>query len=297
MKRLRTLALGVGLVVVVGLVLAHVLARPAPTTAYVTGLPDRRPLVIGHADDSGLGLVPGNTLAHLERMAELSVDVLDVDLHLSRDGQVVLIHDDTVDRTTNGSGRVSDMTLAELQAFDAGYRWTTDDGATYPFRGQGYQIATLADALDRFPAWPMVMEIKQETPSMAQALCQVLRDHGATQRVIVPSSREQALADFRAACPEVATAAGTNEVTWSVGLSLVGLGGVISPAYAAAQVPLASSGIPVVTPGWVATMHARGVRVDVWTIDDPAEMQRLIDLGVDAIFTNRPDMLLNLLGR
>ena len=297
MKRLRAIALGAGLVVVVGLVLAHALARPAPTAPYVTGLPDRRPLVIGHADDSGLGLLPGNTLAHLERMAELGVDVLDVDLHLSRDGQVVLIHDDTVDRTTNGSGRVSDMTLAELQALDAGYRWTTDDGSTYPFRGQGYQIATLADALDRFPEWPMVMEIKQQTPSMAQALCQVLRDHGATQRVIVPSSREQALSDFRAACPEVATAAGTNEVTWSVGLSLVGLGGVISPAYVAAQVPLSSSGIPVVTPGWVSAMHARGVRVDVWTIDEGAEMQRLIDLGVDGIFTNRPDVLLELLGR
>lgn len=297
MKRLRVIALGAGLVVVAGLVLAHVLARPAPAAAYVAGLPERRPLVIGHADDSGLGLVPGNTLAHLERMAELGVDVLDVDLHLSRDGQVVLIHDDTVDRTTNGTGQVSDMTLAELQALDAGYRWTTDDGATYPFRGQGYQIATLADALDHFPEWPMVMEIKQESPSMAQALCQVLRDHGATQRVIVPSSREQALADFRAACPEVATAAGTNEVTWSVGLSMVGLGGVISPAYAAAQVPLSSSGIAVVTPGWLSTMHARGVRVDVWTIDDPAEMQRLIDLGVDAIFTNRPDVLLKMLGR
>jgi glycerophosphoryl diester phosphodiesterase len=297
MKRLRIFAIGAGLVIIAGLMLAHVLARPAPATAYVTGLPDRRPLVIGHADDSGLGLVPGNTLAHLERMADLGVDVLDVDLHLSSDGQVVLIHDGAVDRTTNGSGQVSDMTLAELQALDAGYRWTTDGGATFPFRGQGYQIATLADALERFPDWPMVMEIKQETPSMAQALCQVLRDHGATQRVIVPSSREQALADFRAACPEVATAAGTNEVTWSVGLSMVGLGGVISPAYAAAQVPLSSSGIPVVTPGWVSAMHSRGVKVDVWTIDDPAEMQRLIDLGVDAIFTNRPDVLLKLLGR
>ncbi len=297
MKRLRIFAIGAGLVIIAGLMLAHVLARPAPTTAYVTGLPDRRPLVIGHADDSGLGLVPGNTLAHLERMADLGVDVLDVDLHLSSDGQVVLIHDGAVDRTTNGSGQVSDMTLAELQALDAGYRWTTDGGATFPFRGQGYQIATLADALERFPDWPMVMEIKQETPSMAQALCQVLRDHGATQRVIVPSSREQALADFRAACPEVATAAGTNEVTWSVGLSMVGLGGVISPAYAAAQVPLSSSGIPVVTPGWVSAMHSRGVKVDVWTIDDPAEKQRLIDLGVDAIFTNRPDVLLKLLGR
>lgn len=297
MKRLRIFAIGAGLVIIAGLMLAHVLARPAPATAYVTGLPDRRPLVIGHADDSGLGLVPGNTLAHLERMADLGVDVLDVDLHLSSDGQVVLIHDGAVDRTTNGSGQVSDMTLAELQALDAGYRWTTDGGATFPFRGQGYQIATLADALERFPDWPMVMEIKQETPSMAQALCQVLRDHGATQRVIVPSSREQALADFRAACPEVATAADTNEVTWSVGLSMVGLGGVISPAYAAAQVPLSSSGIPVVTPGWVSAMHSRGVKVDVWTIDDPAEMQRLIDLGVDAIFTNRPDVLLKLLGR
>ena len=297
MKRLRIFAIGAGLVIIAGLMLAHVLARPAPTTAYVTGLPDRRPLVIGHADDSGLGLVPGNTLAHLERMADLGVDVLDVDLHLSSDGQVVLIHDGAVDRTTNGSGQVSDMTLAELQALDAGYRWTTDGGATFPFRGQGYQIATLADALERFPDWPMVMEIKQETPSMAQALCQVLRDHGATQRVIVPSSREQALADFRAACPEVATAADTNEVTWSVGLSMVGLGGVISPAYAAAQVPLSSSGIPVVTPGWVSAMHSRGVKVDVWTIDGPAEMQRLIDLGVDAIFTNRPDVLLKLLGR
>lgn len=297
MKRLRIFALGAGLVSIAGLVLAHVLARPAPHTAYITGLPDRRPLVIGHADDSGLGLVPGNTLAHLERMAELGVDVLDVDLHLSSDGQVVLIHDGAVDRTTNGSGQVSDMTLAELQALDAGYRWTTDGGITYPFRGQGYQIATLADALDRFPDWPMVMEIKQETPSMAQALCQVLRDHDATRRVIVPSSREQALAHFRVACPEVATAAGTNEVTWSVGLSMLGLGGVISPAYAAAQVPLSSSGIPVVTPGWISAMHSRGVNVDVWTIDDPAEMQRLIDLGVDAIFTNRPDLLLKLLGR
>ncbi len=291
------LTLGLGLAVVAGLALAHGLARPAPATAFVASLPERRPLVIGHADDSGLCLLPGNTLAHLERMAELGVDVLDVDLHTSSDGHVVLIHDDTVDRTTEGSGRVSDLTLAELQALDAGYRWTTDGGATYPFRGQGLRVATLAEALERFPEWPMVMEIKQDSPAMAQALCDLLRRTGTTQRVIVPSSREAALAEFRAVCPEVATAAGTNDVTWSVGLSAVGLGGVISPPYAAAQVPVARSGIPIVTTAWVSAMHARNVRVDVWTIDDPADMQRLIDLDVDGIFTNRPDVLLALLGR
>ncbi len=295
--RLRNILLGLALLAAGALLAAHVGARPAPAGAYVTGLPQRRPLVIGHADDSGLGLVPGNTLAHLERMAELGVDVLDIDLHTSSDGVVVLIHDGTVDRTTEGSGEVSSLTLAELQRLDAGYDWTTDDGATHPFRGQGLRIATLAEVLERFPDWPIVMEIKQAEPSMAQALCDTLRQHGATGRVIVPSSREQALAEFRAVCPEVATAAGTGEVTLSVGLAAVGLAGTLSPAYPVAQVPMESGGIPVVTAGWVAAMHARGVRVDVWTIDDPDEMRRLIDLGVDGIFTNRPDLLLQILGR
>jgi len=291
------ISIGAVLTIVAGVITAHAVARPALPSAYVDGLPNQRPLVIGHADDSGLGLVPGNTLAHLERMAELGVDVLDIDLHASSDGVVVLIHDDTVDRTTDGSGRVSDLTLAELETLDAGYDWTTDDGATYPFRGQGLRIATLAEVLERFPDWPIVMELKQEQPSMAQALCDTLRDQGATARVIVPSSREKALAEFRALCPEVATAAGTGDVTLSVVLSALGLGGTLSPAYPVAQVPVASGGIPVVTPGWVTAMQARGVRVDVWTIDDPGEMQRLINLGVDGIFTNRPDVLLDLLGR
>lgn len=287
-------AVAVGLAALVG---AHLLARPAPASAWFGQFAGRGPLVIAHSDDAGLGPYPGDSLLYFERMTQLRVDVLEMNVHTSADGQVVLIHDDTVDRTTDGAGRVSDLTVAELQALDAAYRYSQDGGVTFPFRGQGVFIPTLDQVFERFAHMPMVIEIKQATPSMAEPLCATIRRHAMQTRVIVPASNDTAIAEFRQACPEVATAASTGEVTTLTVLNFIGLGGTVSPSYAALQVPIASRGIPVVTDAFVRTAHARGLAVHVWTINDQAEMERLLALGVDGIMTDRPDVLLRLLGR
>ena len=254
------------------------------------------PLVIAHADDSGQGLWPGNTMLFLEGVAGLGVDVLEMDAHMTRDGHVVLIHDDTVDRTTNGSGLVSDFTLQELQALEAGGNWS-QDGATYPYQGQGLVIPTVEEVFQRFPDYPMVIEIKQESPSMAEPFCALIRQYDMAGKVLVPSFSDQAISEFRAACPEVATAASSDEVRSFVIANFLLATNVLSPAYQAFQVPEESSGIPVVIPHFVNSAHDHGLQVHIWTINDAGDMKRFIDMGVDGIMTDRPDILLEILGR
>ncbi len=296
-RRVWLVPAGLAAVGLILIVVAHALARPAPAAAWFEQFTGRGPLVIAHSDDAGLGPYPGDSLLYFERMTALGVDVLEMNVHTSADGQVVLIHDDTVDRTTNGTGRVTDLTVAELQALDAAYHYSQDGGATFPFRGQGVTIPTLDQVFKQFGDMPMVIEIKQTDPSMAEPLCATIRRHAMQTRVIVPASNDTAIAEFRQACPEVATAASTGEVTALALLNFVGLGGTVSPAYSALQVPVTSRGIPVVTDSFVRTAHARGLAVHVWTINDPAEMERLLALGVDGIMTDQPEVLFGVLGR
>jgi len=142
-----------------------------------------------------------------------------------------------------------------------------------------------------------VVEIKQETPTMAQPLCDLIRQYGMEQKVIVPSFSDIAIHEFRTACPEVATAASSDEVKQFVYLSFAFLSNPTTPPYYAMQVPIKSAGITVITPSFVANTHRRGLQIHAWTINDPDEMKMLIDMGVDGIMTDRPDILLDLLGR
>lgn len=271
-------------------------ARPAAPHPYFAAFA-RYPLVIAHADDTGQGLWPGNTMAFLEGAAGLGVDVLEMDAHMTADGHVVLMHDATVDRTTDGAGPVWEHTLAEIRALEVAGDWSPDGGATFPYRGRGLRVPTIDEVFARFPGYPMVVEIKQEAPPMGAQLCAAIRRHAMADRVIVPSFSDSALAEFRAACPEVATAASSGEARGFVLLSYAYLADTLSPGYQALQVPERSSGIEVVTPRSVRAAHARGLQVHVWTVNDPAAMRRLLDMGVDGIMTDRPDLLLGLLGR
>jgi glycerophosphoryl diester phosphodiesterase len=288
------------LVVLLGLAVAalgtaFLTARPAPTHAYFARFA-HQPLVIAHADDTGQGLWPGNTMTYLEGAAALGVDILEVDAHMTRDGVLVLMHDDTVDRTTNGKGRIRDLTLAELRALEVAHHWT-QDGTTYPYRGQGLRVPTLEEAFRRFPSYPMLVEIKQASPSMAEPLCRMIRAHGKEQTVLVASFQDEAMAEFRAACAAVATSAAPDEIKRFVALDKAWLAGAVSPDYLAFQVPITYHGITVVTPAFVAGARQRGVQVHVWTINEPEVMQRLLDMDVDGILTDRPDILMRLVGR
>ncbi|MFT5210644.1 MAG: glycerophosphoryl diester phosphodiesterase [Flavobacterium sp.] len=255
------------------------------------------PLVIAHADDTGNGLWPGSTHIFLDGVAELGVDIVELDVHMTKDGHIVVMHDNTVDRTTNGSGLISSMTFAEIKTLKVAEKWSNDGGITYPYKSRALTIPSLKEVFAKFPDYPMNIEIKQEFPSMAIAFCDVLREFNMTEKVLVPSFSAKAMGEFRHACPEVATAASGDDTQKFVLSNFIFLSKLLSPEYEAFQVPHTAYGFELVTSHFTDSAHKRNLQVHVWTINDPVEMNQLIDLGVDGIMTDRPDILLETLGR
>jgi glycerophosphoryl diester phosphodiesterase len=253
----------------------------------------RRPLVIAHR--GGAGLWPENTLYAFERAARAGVDVIETDAHLTADGAVVLIHDATVERTTDGAGRVAQMTLAELKRLDAGHRWTADGGRTFPFRGLGLTVPTLEEAFAGAAGLRFNIEPKQDSDELVNALCRVTRERGMAERVVVASFRQGTVEKFRRACPEVATAASTSEASSFLAMYKAGLAASYSPPMQALQVPEYAAGMHVLTPDFVAAAHGRNLQVHAWTVNQVEDMRRLLAAGVDGIMTDYPDRLLELL--
>ena len=281
-------------VIVLVLILAAVFSKRAPDHPYYADdLP--YPLVIAH--QGGDGLWPGNTLFAFEHAAALGVDALEMDLHITQDGVLVINHDETVDRTTNGSGNIEEMTLAELKALDAGYDWSSDGGQTFPYRDMGITIPTLEEIFQTFPDYRMTIEIKTTEHSMAQSFCSTIRSHQMQDQVLVASFLDERMAEFRQVCPEVATSSARQETTVFVLMSKMYLGRLFSPSFNTLQVPEESSGITVMTAQFVRASHERNLHVEPWTIDDPEQMKLYIDWGVDGIITDRPDLMLEVLGR
>lgn len=292
-KKLGRLLVGLVVLLVAAYGVLAILARPVPDHPFF----DDQEGVLVMAHRGGRRLWPENTLYAFEQAVELGVDVLEMDLHSTQDGALVVIHDSTVDRTTNGTGAVQEFTLDELQGLDAGYEWTADDGQSFPFRGRGIRIPTLADVFAEFPAVRMNIEIKQSEPSIVVPLCQLIREYGKAEQVLVVSFETETVEEFRQVCPEVATGAGEDEIRVLYVLSQARLAGVYSPPAEAQQVPEYRGDIHVVTRAFVDAAHGRNVEVHVWTVNEVEDMRRMLDLGVDGIITDCPDRLMGLLGR
>ncbi len=254
-----------------------------------------RPLVFAHR--GGGGLFPENTLEAFEYSARMGADVLELDVHSTADGTLVVMHDGSVDRTTNGRGRVSEMTLAELKKLDAGYLFTNDNGATFPFRGREITIPTLREIFEKFPQMTFNVEPKQATPSITRPLCEMIRQYKMIDQTIVGSFRQTAVDEFRQFCPEVATSATPAEVSEFLAMYKTGIADSYTPPFQALQVPVNASFLNVVSKDFVEAAHRRNLQVHVWTINDADEMRRLLEMNVDGIMTDYPDRLLNLLGR
>ena len=241
-------------------------------------------------------LAPENTLEAFRIAVEEGAGGLELDVHLTRDGHVVVIHDPTVDRTTRGAGVVSEMTIDELRGFDAGCDFSPDGGRTRPYRGRGVRVPTLQEVLEEFPGTAVNIDIKAAYPGVEAAVLEVLQEANAQGRALIVSTPHAIVKRFR----EISGGrVSTGASRWEVGvfyiLSRLRLERLLNPAYDALQVPLRHRGIPVVTPRFVRAAHARGVRVDVWTINRSDEMRRLLDLGVDVIMTDRPGTLAEVL--
>lgn len=252
-----------------------------------------RPLVIAH--QGGDGIRPGNTLEAFIHGWELGAPMLETDLHTSADDFLVLIHDDTVDVHSDGTGLVRDLTLDQLQELDAGYGWTPDGGATFPFRGKGVRIPSLDELLDALPAAYFNLELKQIEPSVAGPACDTIRARGLEDRTLVASFSSRALREFRTLCPEVATSAGAWEARAFLALHHLRLTRIWTPPFQAIQLPPRSRGIPILTPRLIRSARDRGLEVHAWTINDADEMRALLRLGVDGIVTDHPERMLEVL--
>jgi glycerophosphoryl diester phosphodiesterase len=228
---------------------------------------------------------------------ELGVDVLEMDMHSTADGVLVLSHDDTVDRLTDGSGLIRELTWAELQELDAGYRWSDDEGQTFPYRGQGITIPSLEEVLTTFPDTPLNIEIKQQEPPIVEPFCALLRQYGREHDVLVASFHPKTMEAFRLTCPVVATSGTEEEIRPFYILNRAGLAALFTPPAEAFQVPEYSGNLHVVTGAFVRGAHRRNVDVHVWTVNATEDMERLLALDVDGLITDRPDRLLALLGR
>lgn len=270
--------------------LTHPTQQAAPTQRR-SYLRQDAPLFFAHR--GGAALAPENTFVAYENGLSFGADALELDIHLSRDGELMVIHDETLERVTDGTGSIRQYSRDELRRFDAGYRFTSDGGATYPYRGKGLTIPTLRAVYERFPDVRINMDMKDNDAELEQRLWALLQEVGAEDRTLVGSFYQASLARFRRlTAGRVATAASPVEArNFLLGHLFRSTGWLLRPAYDALQVPEIHRGVRVVSPGSIYAAHRLGLDVHVWTIDDRATMDRLLAWGVDGLMSDRPDVL------
>lgn len=229
-------------------------------------LTSSHPLVFAHRGGSKIG--PENTITAFDRGLAAGADGLELDVHLSRDAVVVVHHDRLLDRTTRATGPIADRTAAELADVD---------------------VPTLRDVLARYPRTRIIIELKESSVALAAAVVSEVQRAGASEQVCLGSFSVAVLKAARAAAPGLATSAGRFEVRMALYRSWLNL----SPGrvrYHAFQVPETSGRTRVVSPRFVKLAHRAGLVVQVWTVDEPDDIRRLLDWGVDGIISDRPDV-------
>jgi glycerophosphoryl diester phosphodiesterase len=253
------------------------------------------PLVFGHR--GACGERPENTLPSFERALAQGADVLELDVHATADGEVVVLHDGDVARTTDGAGDVGTLRFEQLARLDAGFRFADASGAT-PFRGAGVRIPRFAEVLAAFPGVPLNVELKRDDARLLARVLDLLRDAKREELTLLAAESDETMRALRAAVRErgarVAFGASVGDVLGFVRAAISGGAPPAGPM--ALQIPAEFLGRPLVTPELVAFAHAHGVQVHVWTINDEAEMRRLLALGVDGVMSDFPARLRAVVG-
>ena len=265
-----------------------------------------RPLVFAHR--GGAALRPENTILAFDHGLSLGADGIELDVRLSRDGLVVVHHDATLERTTDGRGPVAALTAGELARLDAGHWFTPLGGppspagsspatarqpALYPFRGLTGGVPTLAEVLRRYPGARFIIELKLNEPALAHGAIDAIRGADAVERSALGSFGTQVLRAAREYEPRIPTGASREETRLALYRSWVRWP-VARPRYREFQVPELSGSTRVVSRRFVKYAHEAGVAVRVWTVNAEADMRRLLDWGVDALISDHPDVAVQL---
>lgn len=258
---------------------------------FFQGLPPEGCWVAAHR--GGAGLWPENTLSAFEKALRLGVHMLEMDVRATADGVPVVVHDETVDRTTDGSGRVGDFTFRELRSLDAGHRWENgDQPGVAPWRSKGLVIPSLEEVFQSFPEARIVLEMKEARHGLVDSVSELIEEYGRSRLTLVASFHTCLLRRFRKRRPDTATSAGRFEVLLFRLAGERGFRRIFTPGYEALQVPERSRGIRLVTGGFVRAARREGLSVHVWTVNDPLDIRRFFGMGVEAVITDRPDIAL-----
>lgn len=250
------------------------------------------PRIIAHR--GGEGLFPENTLYAFEQVLALGAHIIETDVWSTKDGQIVILHDEKVDRTTNGSGSVRTKTLEQVKSLDAAWWFTTDGGGSYPLRGQGITVPTLDEAFRLFPDTRFCIEIKQESPHIEQDVLSLVEIHGMQEKVCLGSFIDPVLERVRKQNPDICTGAGIlgTFLFLITPLEILRLQEIPVQAF---QIPEEEVGIRILTPAFVDKAVQLGIEVHVWTLNEVEDMQAALAMGAHGIITDYPDRLIDLL--
>jgi len=269
---------------------------PAMPKPFLAALARPGPWLIAHR--GGSRLAPENTLVAFDLAASLGADAVETDVRRTRDGTVVIFHDDDTARLTGAPGTIEARSLAEVGALDAGFAFTFDGGRTFPWRGAGVRVPTLAEALARHPAMRFNVDAKGEEAALAEALVAVVRQAGAVDRVCLGSFHDEQGERLRTLLPEAAHFLSQGPATEHVTAARAGAAPGSAPAgWDLADLPHRLGDMVVVDEALVRHFHALGMAVHVWTVDEEPDMRALLAIGVDGLVTDRPDLLARVLGR
>ncbi len=249
-----------------------------------------RPRIFAHRGASGTA--PENTLPAFERAIEMGADILEMDVHATSDGHIVVIHDPVVDRVTNGTGRVSELTLEDLKKLDAGYRLSPDGGETFPYRGKGVTIPTLRQVAEAFPNIPFNIEVKESELPNERSVFDLLSQLNHMRLTLLAAENDAMMQRIRALESGIPTNfCGSEVLEFIQRMNLNDWYKYASPGNAL-QIPETYGDIRLLTPVLLEAAHGFGIEVHIWTVNAVPDMRRMLEMGVDGIMTDHPERML-----
>ena len=247
--------------------------------------------VLNISHRGAMGLAPENTILAFRKAVDSGSDILELDIRATSDSALVLLHDSTVDRTTDGNGEISKLKLKQVKELNAGFNWTHDDSLTFPYRALNLSIPTLEEFLMNFRDTRLNIEIKQHDLFVAIELCDILVRNNIESSVVVASFSSDIIEEFRRNCPEILTSPGMDEIKLLYGLNYIGMDKFYHPKSDIYQLPEYFKETHVLTKRLIESLKRKNIPIFVWTVNDTSEMRRFIELGVDGIISDFPERL------
>jgi glycerophosphoryl diester phosphodiesterase len=252
------------------------------------------PVILAHRGDSAR--YPENTMPAFDSAVQMNVDVIETDVHLTADGEVVIWHDDTLERMSGDPRRISSMDWQEIHRVNAGSQFSGDGGKTFPFKDKNIKPVVIKELLSKYPLMKFNVDLKDNNLLLAEKFSQILLDLDCIKRVVTASFHKDVLLYFRKLLPGAITSCTSNEVMRLILLFRSGILNIPFPyKKKILQVPEYSGKIKVLNSGFIKYLHKRGFTVQIWTVNEIEEMNRFLDMGVDGIFTDKPALLLECL--